>query len=288
MVELGDAINYTRNLFVGENASAGEAQAAIEQAFGAAVAIERCVGIHGLHVHGAPQAARLDILGFESLAQVFGRELKAVAEENCGEPEIGNSIGSRLGVHGDSGQRSQALGVESVDFAAASYALGDVLHLSAAYSGADVAETVVVANLLVIIVGHRLTRLSGEELHMALILVIRADECTSTRGGDDFVAITNDDIDYEAICQDIIAEFDVEVLKLFNDTDIERKYIEVQNRKGIVEQFPLTSISIGVVVADAKRFSNILEIGEVGAQVKHLSKTTMGSSYAIDRREEND
>ena len=107
-------------------------------------------------------------------------------------------------------------------------------------------------------------------------------------GGDDFVAITNDDIDYEAICQDIIAEFDVEVLKLFNDTDIERKYIEVQNRKGIVEQFPLTSISIGVVVADAKRFSNILEIGEVGAQVKHLSKTTMGSSYAIDRREEND
>ena len=42
MVELGDAINYTRNLFVGENASAGEAQAAIEQAFGAAVAIERC------------------------------------------------------------------------------------------------------------------------------------------------------------------------------------------------------------------------------------------------------
>ena len=79
-----------------------------------------------------------------------------------------------------------------------------------------------------------------------------------------------------------------EVLKLFNDTDIERKYIEVQNRKGVMEQFPLTSISIGVVVADAKRFSNTLEIGEVGAQVKHLSKTTMGSSYAIDRREEND
>ena len=107
-------------------------------------------------------------------------------------------------------------------------------------------------------------------------------------GGDDFVAITNDDIDYETICQNIIAEFDVEVLKLFNDTDIARRYIEVQNRKGIMEQFPLTSISIGVVVADAKRFSNILEIGEVGAQVKHLSKTTMGSSYAIDRREEND
>ena len=33
------------------------------------------------------------------------------------------------------------------------------------------------------------------------------------------------------------------------------------------------------------RFSNILEIGEIGAQVKHLAKTTIGSSYAIDRRD---
>ena len=51
-----------------------------------------------------------------------------------------------------------------------------------------------------------------------------------------------------------------------------------------MEQFPLTSISIGVVVADSDRFENILEIGEIGAQVKHAAKSVMGSSYAIDRR----
>ena len=105
-------------------------------------------------------------------------------------------------------------------------------------------------------------------------------------GGDDFVAIVDGCIDYDEICQNIIAEFDKEVLKFFNDDDIQRGYIEVSNRKGIIEEFSLTSISIGVVVADEKRFSNILEIGEVGAQVKHLAKTTNGSSYAIDRREE--
>lgn len=104
-------------------------------------------------------------------------------------------------------------------------------------------------------------------------------------GGDDFVAIVDGDIDHDKICQNIIAEFDKEIVKHFNDYDIERGYIEVSNRKGIIEEFPLTSISVGVVVADKKRFSNILEIGEVGAQVKHLAKTTMGSSYAIDRRE---
>ena len=136
--------------------------------------------------------------------------------------------------------------------------------------------------------GDEIIKLTAKIITKHIHALASTDAFVGHIGGDDFVAITNDDIDYEAICQDIIAEFDVEVLKLFNDTDIERKYIEVQNRKGIVEQFPLTSISIGVVVADTKRFSNILEIGEVGAQVKHLSKTTMGSSYAIDRREEND
>lgn len=136
--------------------------------------------------------------------------------------------------------------------------------------------------------GDEIIKLTAKTITKHIHALESTDAFVGHIGGDDFVAITNDDIDYEAICQDIIAEFDVEVLKLFNDTDIERKYIEVQNRKGVMEQFPLTSISIGVVVADAKRFSNILEIGEVGAQVKHLSKTTMGSSYAIDRREEND
>ena len=133
--------------------------------------------------------------------------------------------------------------------------------------------------------GDEIIKLTAKIITKHIHALESTDAFVGHIGGDDFVAITNDDIDYEAICQDIIAEFDVEVLKLFNDTDIERKYIEVQNRKGVMEQFPLTSISIGVVVADAKRFSNILEIGEVGAQVKHLSKTTMGSSYAIDRRE---
>ena len=47
----------------------------------------------------------------------------------------------------------------------------------------------------------------------------------------------------------------------------------------------LTSISIGVVIGERGRFSNILEIGEIGAQVKHLAKTIPGSSYAIDRRQ---
>ena len=102
-------------------------------------------------------------------------------------------------------------------------------------------------------------------------------------GGDDFIAIVPT-LNCEDLCKNIIANFDAEVTKFFTEEDSEKGYIEVANRKGVIEQFPLTSISIGVVEADKGRFTNMLEIGEVGAQVKHLAKSVIGSSYAIDRR----
>lgn len=102
-------------------------------------------------------------------------------------------------------------------------------------------------------------------------------------GGDDFVALVEDS-DYEKICQDIIAEFDKSIVKYFTKEDIERGYLEVENRKGIIEPFPLTTISIGVVEVTNEKFKNTLEIGEAGAAVKHLAKTIWGSTYVIDRR----
>lgn len=102
-------------------------------------------------------------------------------------------------------------------------------------------------------------------------------------GGDDFVGIISD-VDYERLCQDIIAIFDTNIKEYFNSEDIEKGYLEVENRKGIIEQFPITAISIGVVKVHPGEYENPLEIGEVGAQVKHLAKTQMGSAYAINRR----
>lgn len=102
-------------------------------------------------------------------------------------------------------------------------------------------------------------------------------------GGDDFIAIVPYE-NIENLCQTIIATFDKGVKKFFTEEDQEKGFIEVENRKGILEQFPLTSVSIGVVVAEKDRFASILEIGEVSTQVKHMAKSVQGSSYAIDRR----
>ena len=105
-------------------------------------------------------------------------------------------------------------------------------------------------------------------------------------GGDDFIAIVPY-TEVENLCQRIIAKFESKIKGYFTDEDVQKGYIEIANRRGIIEKFPLTSISIAVVVADKNRFANILEIGDVAAQVKHAVKGVMGSSYMIDRRKSN-
>ena len=102
-------------------------------------------------------------------------------------------------------------------------------------------------------------------------------------GGDDFVSII-DPTDYDYLCKQIINEFDLGAATYYNEEDVDRGYVEVANRKGIIEQFPLTTISIAVVEADVDRFTNTLEIGEVSAQVKHKAKTILGSTYVINQR----
>ena len=102
-------------------------------------------------------------------------------------------------------------------------------------------------------------------------------------GGDDFIALIPK-ADYDKISQDILANFDEGRKKYFTEDDIEKGYLEVANRRGIIEQFPLTSLSIGVVAVEPGEYKNSLEIGEVGAQVKHLAKTQVGSAYAVNRR----
>ncbi len=102
-------------------------------------------------------------------------------------------------------------------------------------------------------------------------------------GGDDFVAIIGR-TDYDKVCQNIIAEFDKFAVDYYNDIDVERGYVEVANRRGIIEQFPLTTISIAVLEVDSRVYKTTLEIGEVAGQIKHQAKSILGSTYVINRR----
>ena len=132
--------------------------------------------------------------------------------------------------------------------------------------------------------GDEIIELTSKILTNQILNINASDTFIGHIGGDDFVAILDGDINYDKVCQNIIAEFDLNIQNYFTEEDLVNGYLEVPNRKGVMEEFPLTSLSIGVVVAEKGRFSNILEIGEIGAQVKHLAKSMQGSCYAVNRR----
>lgn len=112
---------------------------------------------------------------------------------------------------------------------------------------------------------------------------ISMDPFVGNIGGDDFIAIINKG-NYEEICEEVIESYERELKEFFVDEDFKKGYLEVANRRGIFEKFPLTTISIGLVEVTKGKFKNVLEIGEAGAQVKSKAKEIQGSSYVIDRR----
>ena len=131
--------------------------------------------------------------------------------------------------------------------------------------------------------GDEIIKFTAKVIYKHVHNVENSDNFVGHIGGDDFVAITNE-TDYDELCKNIIGEFDTQVVNYYSEEDVARGYVEVANRKGIIEQFPLVSISIAVVEVDKTQKVSTLQIGEVAAQVKHSAKAIMGSTYVINRR----
>lgn len=131
--------------------------------------------------------------------------------------------------------------------------------------------------------GDEIIKFTSRVISKNVHSIENSDNFVGHIGGDDFVSIVSP-TDYDKVCQEIILEFDSGATDFYNEMDVDRGFVEVANRKGIIEQFPLTTISIAVVEVDPDKYKSTLEIGEVGAQVKHRAKTIMGSTYVINRR----
>jgi diguanylate cyclase (GGDEF)-like protein len=100
-------------------------------------------------------------------------------------------------------------------------------------------------------------------------------------GGDDFVVITVPDR-FEAICTTVIAEFDAIVPSFYTEEDRDRGCIHGKTRQGLEMDFPLMTISIGVIVAHEHRITDPLELGEIAAELKERAKAHRGSRYEVD------
>jgi DNA-binding response OmpR family regulator len=102
-------------------------------------------------------------------------------------------------------------------------------------------------------------------------------------GGDDFVLISQVE-QAEPLCRELVDGCAREVPLLYDPEDRERGYIEIENRQGRMERFPVLSVSIGVATTNRRRFSHPGEAVTTATELKEFAKRTEGSSYVIDRR----
>ncbi len=102
-------------------------------------------------------------------------------------------------------------------------------------------------------------------------------------GGDDFVAI----VDYEnakKIGRTIIKLFDKGIKEYYSEEDIKKGGVRLLNRRGKMEKYPITTITVAMISNRYKQYKSPLEIGEDGATVKKKAKTVPGSTFMEDRR----
>lgn len=103
-------------------------------------------------------------------------------------------------------------------------------------------------------------------------------------GGDDFVAMVSPER-AERICKAVVRCFRRLIPLHYHPQDRERGWIMGKGRDGREQQFPLVSVSIGIVECSENiRGCSLQLLGEKAAQVKSYAKSLPGNVYVRDRR----
>lgn len=102
-------------------------------------------------------------------------------------------------------------------------------------------------------------------------------------GGDDFVIVTRS-ANVEALCRDIIRVFERERSAHYSPEDRARGFIISTDRRGNQQEFPLVSLSIGVVTTRHRMLKDEWEVSHIAADVKRKAKSIPGNSFYVDQR----
>jgi len=104
-------------------------------------------------------------------------------------------------------------------------------------------------------------------------------------GGDDFVLISTPD-QIDRICEETLRRFDSMVPTLYDEKDLKRGYLVLKNRQGIMQEFPMISLSIAVVTNEKRALTHIGQVNAIAAELKKYAKSLPGSNYVRDRRDQ--
>ena len=131
--------------------------------------------------------------------------------------------------------------------------------------------------------GDRLIQATARIIQDAVVEFAGTDGFVGHVGGDDFVAVVPPE-SAEDIATRIVERFDGDIHEFYEREDIKRGYIEVEDRKGVMQKLPLAGISVGIATTEVRRFEHYGEAVAVATEMKQFAKREPRSWYAIDRR----
>ncbi|MEX2275617.1 MAG: response regulator [Actinomycetota bacterium] len=102
-------------------------------------------------------------------------------------------------------------------------------------------------------------------------------------GGDDFVAVSPPEV-AEDVAKRICVRFDEHRAEFYEPEDLERGFVKMEDRKGVLQEIPLVAISVGVATTAKRAFEHFANAVAVATEMKQFAKRDAGSSYAVDRR----
>ena len=106
-------------------------------------------------------------------------------------------------------------------------------------------------------------------------------------GGDDFVVVTTPER-ANLLCKYINEGYKAESITYFRPEDLRRGFISGVDRKGRPYQFPLVSLSIGVVDSFMRRPCSIEEFSYLAAEAKSYAKQSTSNMYRLSSRHERE
>jgi len=131
--------------------------------------------------------------------------------------------------------------------------------------------------------GDRLIQATARIIQDAIVELDPVEGFVGHVGGDDFVAVVSPEV-AERVAQRICESFG-EVLKEFYEAkDLQRGFIRMEDRKGVMQDVPIAAISVGIASTARRAFEHYGEAVAVATEMKQFAKRDPGSSYAIDRR----
>ncbi len=133
--------------------------------------------------------------------------------------------------------------------------------------------------------GNDLIRLVGRICQRKVRLYGNPDDFVGHVGGDDFIVVTTPERAH-ILCRHICDKYKEESIAFYRPDDLRRGTISSVDRKGRPYQFPLVTLSIGVVNNQIWQPHSIQEMSYLAAEAKNHAKQSTDNVYHMATRRE--